>query len=74
MVVRNNNIKDLDLRYERPSLWPKDNVVASHPAGPGSNSGRVSYLVEVFPGIFPNCTTNIRKFKPYLFPGTISPS
>ena len=34
-------------------LWLEGNVVASHPAGPGSNPGRVSFLVEGFSGVLP---------------------
>ena len=36
--------------WERPLLWSRGNVVGSHAAGPVSILGRVSFLVEIFPG------------------------
>ena len=37
----------------RPLLWSRVNIVTSHAEGPGSNPGRVNYLIEVFPGVSP---------------------
>ena len=42
-------------------LWPRGNIVTSHVAGPGSITGRVIFLVEVFPEFFLNCKRNVRK-------------
>ena len=53
--------------YIRPSLWSRGNIVASHPAGPGSITVRVSILAEVFSGVFPqsyNMTENFGHIRP----------
>ena len=36
-----------------PPLWSRGNFVTSHAAGPGLIPGLVNFLVEVFPGVFP---------------------
>ena len=58
----------------RPQRWSVlfvftwDNIVISLAAGPGLNSGRVNFLVEVFPGFSLNRKTKIRKFEPHSSP------
>ena len=58
----------------RPPLWSRGNIVNSHPAGPGSIPGWVSFLVEVFPGFSLNRKTNVTKFGPHSIPVIIWPS
>ena len=53
---------------KKTPLWSRDNVVASHAAGPGSIPDGVSFLVEVFLGFFLNCKIHVRKSGPHSFP------
>ena len=44
----------------------RDNVVASHSVGPGSNPGWINFLIEVSSWFSLNCKTNDKKFSPHL--------
>ena len=52
-------------RKLRLPLWSRGNIVTSQAAGPGSIPGRVSFLVEVFPGF---SLRHVGKFGPHSSP------